>query len=225
MVKLQKNLQQTISLGGLVIGLALPLSTQGFAQLSTASINGIVRDSSGAVIVLRNVDSSVENTTVTSRVGAYVLLSITPENYLLEATASGFAARRLPVFTLTVSRIAAIDFSLSVGHQTSAVIVQGVSPQLEVASATLGTVIGTQQVNDLPLNGRNFTQLLCFLPVYRRLTLHNTPVDSLPNLLIRGLPFQPSMDSPIGAIFLADGLSNYGTFYKAIFSSDAKRDN
>jgi hypothetical protein len=87
----------------LVIGLVLLLSTQGVAQLSTASINGLVRDSSGAIIPnatikLRNVDTSVENTTVTNRVGAYAILSITPGRYTLSATAPGFGLQQVSVF-------------------------------------------------------------------------------------------------------------------------------
>ena len=106
-------------LAGPVLSL-LFLSSSSFAQLSTASINGVVRDSSGAVIpkanvVLRNVDTAVENTSVSNNSGAYVFLSITPGRYTLHATASGFGAAEVPAFTLTVSQVAAIDFVLKLG--------------------------------------------------------------------------------------------------------------
>ncbi len=155
-------------LAPLVLSL-LFLSSSSFAQLSTASISGVVRDSSGAVVpkatvVLRNVDTGVENTTVSNNSGAYVLLSLTPGSYTLHASASGFGTAEVAVFTLTVSQVAAIDFVLKVGTVASTVTVQAASPQLEVSSASLGTVIATQQVNDLPLNGRNFTELLSLTP-------------------------------------------------------------
>src|SRR5277367_2720020 len=98
-----------------VIWVTLLLSIQGFGQLSTASVNGVVRDPSRAVIpnariVLRNADTSIENTTVSNGAGAYAFLDIQPGRYTLEAIAPGFTPERLSVFTLTVSQIAAIDF-------------------------------------------------------------------------------------------------------------------
>src|ERR1700722_19119001 len=76
----------------------------GFAQLSTASINGRVVDPSGAVVpntsvVLHNVDTSVENTTVSNGAGIYAFLNITPGNYTLKATATGFTPAEVPSFT------------------------------------------------------------------------------------------------------------------------------
>ena len=152
-----------------VIWVTLLLSTPSFGQLSTASVNGVVRDPSRAVIakakiLLRNVDTSVGNTTETNGSGAYAFLNIQPGRYTIEATAPGFKHERLSVFTLTVSQVAAIDFSLEVGGTTSEITVQETAPLLEVASASLGTEIGTKQVDDLPLNGRNFTELLLLSP-------------------------------------------------------------
>jgi hypothetical protein len=203
----------------LVIGLVLLLSTQGVAQLSTASINGLVRDSSGAIIPnatikLRNVDTSVENTTVTNRVGAYAILSITPGRYTLSATAPGFGLQQVSVFTLTVSQIAAIDFSLAVGSQASVVTVQATSPQLEAASATLGTLIGTQQMEDLPLNGRNFTQLLLLSPGVSSANASQNSSGFAAESANSEFTF-PAVNgqSNRSNYFLTDGLSNYGTFF------------
>ncbi|MGB8478373.1 MAG: carboxypeptidase regulatory-like domain-containing protein [Acidobacteriaceae bacterium] len=161
--------QRSSFLAGLLMGLLLFMSSWSFAQLSTSSLHGVVKDTQGSVVpnaalVLRNVDTSVENTTVSSGSGAYEFLDITPGRYTIEAKAAGFAAAQVPTFTLTVGQQASIDFSLNVGSQASAVTVQGAAPQLQTSSANLGTVIGTQQVNDLPLNGRNFTQLLLLTP-------------------------------------------------------------
>src|SRR5258708_7355908 len=74
----------------------LLLSGTGWAQLSTASLGGAVRDPSGAVvpnaqIVLRNVATGVENTTTSNSAGAYLFLAITPGRYMVQASASGFA--------------------------------------------------------------------------------------------------------------------------------------
>jgi hypothetical protein len=154
---------------GLAITILLIASVPSIAQLSTASIAGVVRDPSGAIvpnarILLRNLDTAVENTTITNSAGAYALVNVIPGRYTIEATAAGFSPKAVPAFALTVSQSATIDFSLTMGSQNVVVQVQGATPQLETASASLGAVIGTRQVNDLPLNGRNFTQLLLLTP-------------------------------------------------------------
>ena len=85
------GLWQACLLSGILL-----LSGTAFAQLSTASLSGAVRDSSGAVvpgakIVLRNVATSVEKTTTSNGVGAYLFGDITPGSYTLQASASSFA--------------------------------------------------------------------------------------------------------------------------------------
>jgi hypothetical protein len=163
------RLQRAAILSSLLMGFVLLISTGSFAQVSTATLNGVVRDQQGAVIpnanlVLRNVDTAVESRTVSNGAGAYEILSIAPGRYTVEVSAPGFSTKRVPDFVLTVSQVATIDFALAVGAQSTVVTVQGAAPLLETSSANLGTVIGTQQVNDLPLNGRNFTQLLSLTP-------------------------------------------------------------
>ena len=96
------------------------LSGTGFAQLSTASLSGVVRDSSGAVVpntkvVLRNVATAVEKTTTSNGVGAYLFSNITPGRYTVQASAPGFAEQQVPEFALTVGQAATIDFALTVG--------------------------------------------------------------------------------------------------------------
>ena len=154
---------------GVLTCLLLFLAGQARAQVSTASINGVIRDPAGAVIpdttlVLRNVDTSVERTSASNSAGAYAFVSIPPGNYTINATAKGFSPQQLAPFVLAVSQVATFDFALNVGTDTQVVTVQGNAAQLNVTSASLGTVIATQQVNDLPLDGRNFTALLALTP-------------------------------------------------------------
>ncbi len=154
----------------LIVSALLLLATgQSHAQLSSASVNGTVRDSSGAVvphatIVLRNTQTSVENTTVSNASGVYSIFDVNPGQYTIRATAPGFGLREVSQFTLTVGQVATINFSLKVGPTQTTITVQSATPQLETSSASLGTVITTQEVNDIPLNGRNFTQLLTLTP-------------------------------------------------------------
>jgi len=201
----------------------LLLSGTGFAQLSTASLSGAVRDPGGAVVpnarvVLRNVATAVENTTTSNGVGAYVFLDITPGRFTVQASAPGFALQKVPEFTLTVGQVASIDFGLTVGSQSTVVTVQGATPQLEATSANLGTVIGTQQVNDLPLNGRDFTQLLTFTPGVSPVNngqggqgqgSYATPEPINQNSVIPSVNGQGSRSD----YFFTDGLSNFGAFH------------
>ena len=111
----------------------LLLSGTGFAQLSTASLSGAVKDASGAVVpkgkvVLKNVATAVEHSTTTNDAGAYLFLDIIPGRYVLSALAPGFGEQRVPEFTLAVGQAATIDFALAVGSQSEVVTVQGVAP-------------------------------------------------------------------------------------------------
>src|SRR6202162_18985 len=140
-----------------------------FAQLSSATLNGTVHDASGAVlpnasVVLRNVDTTVERKTSTNDTGIYVFTDIPPARYTLEVTAPSFTTKQVSTFVLAVNQTATIDIALAVGAQTQVVTVEATSEQLQTSTAELGTVIATRQVNDLPLNGRNFTQLLSLTP-------------------------------------------------------------
>jgi len=83
----------------LCVGLLVLLGRPVLAQLSSASLNGVVRDPSGAVVAnasvgLRNVDTTVERTTVSNDAVNYVFQNITPGRYTLKVTASGFRANR-----------------------------------------------------------------------------------------------------------------------------------
>jgi hypothetical protein len=139
------------------------------AQVSTASINGVVRDANGAVIpgamiVLQNVETAVQHPSVTNASGEFVILNIIPGKYTLQANAKGFSPQKIAPFSLAVDQTATFDFTMAVGSTTEVVTVESSAAQLDVTGASLGTVIETKQVNDLPLNGRNFTSLLALTP-------------------------------------------------------------
>jgi hypothetical protein len=168
-VKQSSRLLPGVQMVGILSFLLLLLAGSAVAQVSTASINGVIRDPSGAVIpgasiVLTNVDTSVERTSTTNEAGAYGFVSIPPGNYTIEASAKGFSSQKLVPFVLAVGQAATFDFALTVGTETQVVNVKATAAQLDVTNANLGAVIATEQVNDLPLNGRNFTALLALTP-------------------------------------------------------------
>ncbi len=223
----QRVLQNQLVFAIVISVLVLIVTGQSLAQLSSASVNGTVRDSSGAVIpdatvVLRNIQTSVENTTVSNASGVYSIFSITPGEYTIKATASGFGTKEVPQFTLTVGHIATINFSLTVGSQKSTVTVQSATPQLNVSSASLGTVISTKEVNDIPLNGRNFTQLLTLTPgvspVSTGQNANEGAVSSGGGWMVAAAIGSdvvfPSVNGQTNRsnFFLTDGMDNFGEF-------------
>lgn len=139
------------------------------AQLESASINGTVSDPTGAVIgdakvVLHNAATGVDKTTTTNGAGRYVLIDIAPGTYSLLVSAPGFSTASRSDLTLYVNQTAAVDFKLVVGATQQTIEVAATAAQIESSTAELGTAIATKAVNDLPLNGRNFTQLLALTP-------------------------------------------------------------
>ena len=153
----------------LFVGALAFLTSAAWAQLSTASLNGVVRDSTGAVVpkatvVLRNSDTGVERNSSSNDSGAYGFQDSNPGHYTLKVSAPSFSTKQISDFVLAVNQTATIDVSLAAGAQTEVVSVEAQAEQLQASTAELGTVIATKEVNDLPLNGRNFTQLLSLTP-------------------------------------------------------------
>jgi len=140
------------------------LALTAIAQLPTGKITGIVTDSSGANIA--GAEVAAENTatgivlkTVTNESGDYTFPVLSPSRYRLLVRKAGFESINRSGIELAVSQTARIDFSLKVGSTQETVEVKAGLPLLDNATASLGQVIDTRAVSDLPLNGRNFLQL------------------------------------------------------------------
>jgi hypothetical protein len=149
-----------------VAGLTPPVA---MAQQAAANVSGIVRDQSGAAIPnaqveLTNVSTGVIRKTATNTDGIYNFPTVVPGSYSMQASATGFTAVSQPPVTLQVGQTATFDFRLNVGGTTSSVTVTAEAPALQTATSELGTVVSPDQMNDLPLNGRNFTELLLITP-------------------------------------------------------------
>src|SRR6266568_4271105 len=144
----------------------IPQSASGQA---TATLNGVVRDSSGAVIpqatvTLHNTNTGTDREGLTNDSGLYVFVSVPPGEYVLKVTKDGFTTATQAGLHVVVNQSSTQDFTLRVGSTQQSITVEGSAVNLESANATLGTVIESKQVRDLPLNGRNFTQLLSLTP-------------------------------------------------------------
>lgn len=164
----QRNLRKAI-LAAIVLSVSLLASVHGKAQLSSASVSGTVTDSTGAVIpdakvTIRQTATNMVRTTSTNSAGSYVFVNLNPGSYAIEVTKTGFSTVFLNAVTISVDQTARFDFSLKVGTEVQTVSVSTAAAQIETTTSNIGTVIGSTDVNALPLNGRNFTSLLTLTP-------------------------------------------------------------
>jgi carboxypeptidase family protein/TonB-dependent receptor-like protein len=151
----------------LLLALALPLASR--AQ-DTGYISGTVTDKSGAAVVaadvvLTNAAGSLTRATTTNTDGVYVLAALPGDTYNLVVTAKGFQKYTAQKIVLNVAEKARIDVQLSVGAMTEEIVVTGESvAQVETTSSDLTSTITGKQIDQLVLNGRNFTQLVNLAP-------------------------------------------------------------
>ncbi len=139
------------------------------AQTSTGEVNGTVTDQngaavSGATIKLINQATKIESQAKPNQSGYFIFVNVMPGAYLLRVEAQGFKAAQVPAFNVGVSQTTTQNISLTVGEVSQTVEVAANAELLQSSSSELGTVITEKVVEDLPLNGRNFTQLLTLTP-------------------------------------------------------------
>lgn len=142
----------------------------GVASAQTfGEITGVVKDQSGAVapgapVSVTNTGTNATRSTNTNDAGIYSFPALIPGIYRVRVEARGFQPMVRNDIELQVQQTARIDFSLVVGQAAQAIEVSGSDQLLTTESATVGTVIGEKVINDLPLNGRNFLQLVALSP-------------------------------------------------------------
>ncbi|HET9802184.1 MAG TPA: carboxypeptidase regulatory-like domain-containing protein [Candidatus Acidoferrum sp.] len=136
----------------------------------TGYIGGTVIDKTGAAIAgaevtLKNLAGSLTRTTVSNSDGAYVIPGLAGDSYDMTVTAKGFQKFTAKKIVLTVGEKARIDVTMNVGAITEEVVVTGESvAQVETTSSDLTSTITGKQIDNLVLNGRNFTQLVNLAP-------------------------------------------------------------
>jgi hypothetical protein len=150
--------------------LVLLLSPPPAGAQTNGLISGTVTDKSGAAIVgaqvvIANVGGNLTRTTETNGDGVYVAPSLPPGAYNLTVSAKGFQKFEAKGVVLEVAQKARVDVTLTVGTITEEVIVAGENvAQVDTQSSEIGTTITGKQVQNLELNGRNFTQLITLAP-------------------------------------------------------------
>jgi Carboxypeptidase regulatory-like domain len=153
-----------IMLGALL--LAVSVVSLGAQSLNTSQISGTVEDASGAAIpnatvILKRTDTGFTRKVVTNAVGQYVAPDLPLGPYTIEVTAQGFRSYRAQGIVLQVGTNPEISPKLQPGEVTQQVTVEAIAPgQVETESNAVGEVIDQTQVVQLPLNGRDPTQLI-----------------------------------------------------------------
>jgi len=147
---------------------ALVLLPRGDAQ-TTAGLNGLVTDASrasiqGARVSISNVDTGLKRESLTNDVGSYEFPLLPPGNYTLHLEKQGFRPMTQEGIRLDVNQIARVDLTMQLGAVSEVVEVQAAAPLLESSTSSVGQVLETKAVSDLPLNGRNFAQLAILSP-------------------------------------------------------------
>jgi hypothetical protein len=145
----------------------LSLCSLGLAQ--SAQIQGQVSDSSGAVIPkaavrVVNQQTGTERKTTTNGSGQYSVPGLDPSVYKIFVQASGFSTAVSTPITLNVAQNAVLDFKMQVGEASQSVTVDGSGLQINTTDASVSTVIDRKFVENIPLNGRSFQDLISMTP-------------------------------------------------------------
>ncbi len=150
---------------GFVLAMALVAAATASAQTATGQITGSVQDQSGAVmrkvkVTVTNQDTGLTRSTNTNEQGDYVVPLLPVGRYIVTGEQSGFKVAVQSDVRLNVDQIQRVDLQLEPGNLTETVEVKAAAVTLDTGSASVGQTITEKQVTELPLNGRNFIQLL-----------------------------------------------------------------
>ncbi len=150
------------------LSVVLCLSTAGLAQTITGSVSGTVTDPSGAVIkdakvTVTNVDTGIAVSDTTNAAGIYSVRFLQIGKYTVLTEANGFTRTSFGPFQLEIDQTAKVDLQLKVGGDTTKIDVAGsASPLLDTEDSTIATVLSANTIQNIPLNGRNWTSLTLF---------------------------------------------------------------
>jgi hypothetical protein len=181
------------------------------AQQITGNIRGMVTDPSGAVVVgaavtARQTETGLSRETITDRSGSYVLLELPVGHYHLQVEAKGFQEYLQDGITLNVDETAAVSARLALGSEKQQVLVRADAELIEPTVTSMGKVVEQQELEDLPLNGRNFSQLGLLQPGVVPLT---PGIAEAGGSLRNGQAYAVNGQRPESNNFLIDGANNF----------------
>jgi hypothetical protein len=185
----------------------------GLAQVDTGTVVGTIKDASGAVVpnataTATNLDTGIKTAVKSASDGNYVITPVKIGRYSVSAEAAGFRTEVRQNIVLDVQQTIRLDFSLRVGSVTETANVSGEAPLLDTQDASLGDVVASQQIEQLPLNGRRYTDLATLTAGVTKIT--EGPVDgsSSPSNGNAGGSFSVNGTRGDQNNFILDGIDN-----------------
>ena len=181
------------------------------AQQITGTIRGTVTDPTGAVVpgatvTVKQSQTDLSRTAITDRKGAYIVLELPIGSYRLQVTAKGFKEYVQDGIQLSVNEIASVSPRLTVGSEIEVVQVNSDAELIAPTVTSLGKVVGQREMEDLPLNGRNFSQLGLLQPGVVPIT---PGLVEAGGGLRDGQPYSVNGSRPESNNFLIDGADNF----------------
>ncbi len=202
----------------LTLGGAVPAA---HAQAVSGTILGTVTDSSGGVIANAKVTVVNEGTALTRTVttdanGEYTAPSLPPGRYTVMTEMTGFKALALSNIDLGVDQRVRIDLKLEVGAMTESVSIKAEAPLVQTSSSELGTTVTDQEIEALPLNGRNFVNLTRTVPGVLR-GIPGANIDGAGSLAWRAsASFSANGQRPRDNNYMLDGVDNNETWLQTV---------
>ena len=153
----------------LMVGVGAGLTALRAQETSFGTILGTITDTSqaaipGVSVTVTNVNTGIARHVDTDAVGAYRVGSLQPGTYTVRAEHAGFQVTQATDAIVHVAAILTVNIVMQVGTVTQTVVVTAAAPLLQTASATIGAVVNNASVLTIPLDGRNFTDLIGLIP-------------------------------------------------------------
>jgi len=193
-----------LSASALMVVLSLPLGL--FAQTYQGRILGTVTDQNGAAVKgakvqITNVETGSQRTVDTNDVGDYNVPNLAPGLYSIVVEATGFKKYQRQDVRVEVAKDVHLDLSLVAGNLSEAVTITGEPPAIDQTTTTLGGTFSNKSINDLPLNGRDFQNLVVLRPGVQR-----SPGGGFLSISSNGI-------RPEDNNFIMDGTDNNDPYY------------
>ncbi len=168
-IRFGRSLWARLLLLALCAVLFTPQVTRLAAQGVSATIQGTVTDTSGASIpganiLIKNTGTGATTNAQSDAQGRFRVADLQVGDYEVQASKDGFSSLLHKGINLTVGAQDVVDFALTVGQTQTTVTVEGAVTQVETTNSTVSTLVNQSQMRELPLNGRNFEQLIQLAP-------------------------------------------------------------
>jgi hypothetical protein len=188
----------------------LAVTNVAFAQAgATAQINGTVKDSSGGVlpgvdVTATQTATNFSRSVVTDETGSFTIPNLPIGPYRIQAMLSGFRTFQQTGVTLTVNANPTINIELGLGDLTETVSVEAAAPLVETRSPSLGQVVDNERIEELPLNGRNATDLIALAPA----SVPQPQLNATSRSFGSGQAFSVAGGQGFGVAYLLDGATH-----------------